>query len=78
MDGIEYSKRRKPMKIKIDVDVEKKAITGVEVPKGINSVEMALIFNQLAIRTLMGVKLEPMSNIIKPKMKIFNGAQKAV
>jgi hypothetical protein len=64
--------------IKIKVDIDRKAIIGVEVPKELNPVVLSLIFNQLAVRTLAGIQLEPASNIIKPKMKVFNGASKSI
>jgi hypothetical protein len=61
--------------IKITVDMAKKAITGAEIPEDMqkNPVELALIFNQLAVRMLSGIKIEPASKIIKPKMKIVGG-----
>jgi hypothetical protein len=71
----DFNIRRKPMQIKIDIDMEKKAITGVDIPKEIQAepVALALIFQQLSVRTLSGIRLEPVSPIIKPKMKIVGG-----
>ena len=56
--------------ITIDVDIEKKGISKIDIPNEINPVEAVMILNTVQTRILSGVQLEPKSEIIQPEKKI--------
>ena len=62
-------------KITIDIDMEKKTVALRDIPEELarEPVTLALVFTQCATRMLSGIKIEPVSKIIKPKMKIAGG-----
>ena len=64
------------MKIEIEIDREKKAITSIKGMDELNPIEVAIIMNQISLRALSmvsEVKNKEEKKIIEPKLKIIGG-----
>ena len=60
-------------KIEIDVDIEEKRVSKIEIPDGLNPVEVCMMFNKLCMFLLSQVKMEKAGKIEIPKSKIITG-----
>lgn len=60
------------VKIEIDIDTEKKGITGLKLPTELNPVEITMILNSVQNKILSGLKInvEKDTKVIQPYKKI--------